>query len=62
MAKDFGRVNRDIHIVKLENIVVSDNMLESITSLYADCRAAVGNAVLTHLRICSRKYGVSGIA
>ena len=41
MAKAFDRVNRDILFIKLANISVSGNMLESIKTLYADCKASV---------------------
>ena len=40
MAKAFDRVNRDILFIKLANIGVSRNMLESIKTLYADCKAS----------------------
>ena len=41
MAKAFDRVNRDILFIKLANIGVSGNMLESIKTIYADCQASV---------------------
>ena len=41
MAKAFDRVNRDILFIKLANIGVSGNMLESIKTLYAECKASV---------------------
>ena len=41
MAKAFDRVNRDILFIKFANISVSGNMLESIKTLYADCKASV---------------------
>ena len=41
MAKAFDRVNRDILFVKLANIGISGDILESIKALYADCRASI---------------------
>ena len=41
MAKAFDRVNRDILFIKLANIGVSGNMLESIKTLYAEYKASV---------------------
>ena len=41
MAKAFDRVNRDILFIKLANIGISGNMLESFKTVYADCKASV---------------------
>ena len=41
MVKAFDRVNRDILFIKLANIDVPGNMLESIKILYSDCQASV---------------------
>ena len=41
MAKAFDRVNRGILFMKLANIGISGDILESIKALYADCRASI---------------------
>ena len=41
LAKVFDRVNRDNLFVKLANIYISGDMLDSIKALYAECKAAV---------------------
>ena len=41
MAKAFDRVNRDILFIKLANIGISGNLLDSIKQLYAECTASV---------------------
>ena len=41
MAKAFDRVNRDILFIKLANIGISGNLLDSIKKLYAECTASV---------------------
>lgn len=42
MAKTFDRVNREILYIKLANIgLTSGNFIESIKTLYDDCKAAI---------------------
>ena len=41
MAKAFDRVNRDILFIKLANIGISGNLLDSIKKLYEECTASV---------------------
>ena len=53
MAKAFDRVNRDILLIKLANIGILGNLLDSIKKLYAEYTASV------NVNDCRRKTSLS---